>query len=157
MGFHFGENQSASSHDGQNECEMWLWSDLAENLFNFSQKFCLFLGKRRVKAFEAIWFFSQGRDKWKKNVKKEKRKKKKDCYYFKRRLLSCSFYTQGWNLKREPNDLLGIVSKFYPFLKHLRIKFPSFLKHLKIKLKHLRFKSPNIFKTSKVQIFFFPL
>ena len=33
---------------------------------------CLFHGKMRMKAFEAIWLFSPGKDKWKKNEKKKK-------------------------------------------------------------------------------------
>ena len=34
---------------------------------------CLFHGKMMMKAFEAIWLFSQGKGKWKKNEKKKKK------------------------------------------------------------------------------------
>ena len=50
---------------------------------------CLFLGKMRMKAFEAIRLFSQGKDKWK------KKEEKRQYYYFKRCLFSCPFYTYG--------------------------------------------------------------
>ena len=49
MGFHVGENHSASTHGGQNQCDVWLWRGLARYLLSFSQNFYLksicFLGK----------------------------------------------------------------------------------------------------------------